>query len=206
MVDGSVTTEPTLPCREPLGWRNNMTKLALVFSTFLATSLAASSLFAQWPGPSASVIPEARGYVAIPNAAVVPDKKRIYLAIYEATRAAPEPKQLVPALNMAGFALNAFATTGVPQGNAKLVIVFRGPAVAGILDEVFYLTKFGVANPNLKVLSGLKKAGVEIFVCGQTLAAEKIDPKTLSPHVQIASAAQIVMMTYQNDGYAVLNY
>jgi intracellular sulfur oxidation DsrE/DsrF family protein len=63
-----------------------------------------------------------------------------------------------------------------------------------------------VANPNLKVLAELKKAGVEIFVCGQNLAHENIDPKIISPDVAVASAAQIVLMTYQNDGYALMSF
>lgn len=183
-----------------------MIKLALGFSMFMASSLVPLPVAAQWAAPAASVIPEARGYVAIPDAALVPDKNRTYRAVYESTRAAAEPTQLLPALNMAGLALNAFAASGVPLSNAKFVIVFRGPAMAGILNDASYRTKFGAANPNLKVLSGLKKAGVEIFVCGQSMVAENIDPKSLSSEVRIATAAQIVLMVYQNDGYALLSY
>ena len=49
-------------------------------------------------------------------------------------------------------------------------------------------------------------AGVEIFVCGQNLARENIDPKIISPDVVVASAAPIVLMTYQNDGYALMSF
>jgi intracellular sulfur oxidation DsrE/DsrF family protein len=107
---------------------------------------------------------------------------------------------------MAGGALNAFAATGVPLSNAKFAVVFHGPAIDGILDDAHYKAKHGVANPNLKVLSELKKAGVEVFVCGQNLVRENIDPKIISPDVTVASAAQIVLMTYQNDGYALLSF
>ena len=63
-----------------------------------------------------------------------------------------------------------------------------------------------MSNPNLKVLSQLKKSGAEIFVYGQNLAADKIDPKTLSTDVEIASDALIVLMTYQNIGYSLLSF
>jgi len=63
-----------------------------------------------------------------------------------------------------------------------------------------------VSNPNLKVLSQLKKSGAEIFVCGQNLAVDKIDPKTLSTDVEFASDALIVLMTYQNNGYSLLSF
>ncbi len=45
-----------------------------------------------------------------------------------------------------------------------------------------------------------------MFVCGQNLAADKIDPKTLSTDVEIASDALIVLMIYQNNGYSLLSF
>lgn len=181
-------------------------KLAPALTMFVVTALSALQASAQWGAPAAAVIPEAPGYVSIPNAAITPDKKRAYRAIYDATRAAQEPTRLVPALSMAGLALNAFAATGVPLHNAKFAVVFHGPAVSGILDDAHYRAKYGVANPNLKVLAGLKRAGVEVFVCGQNLARENIDPEAITPDVTVASAAQIVLVAYQNDGYALLSF
>ena len=180
--------------------------LAFALLAVVVAAPAASKSFAQWGAPAAAAIPGARGYVTIQNAAVSPDKKRTYRAIYNATRAPTEPSRLVPALDMAGAALNAFAATGVPLRNARFAVVFHGPAIDGILGDAHYKAKHGVANPNLKVLSELKKAGVEVFVCGQNLVRENIDPKIISPDVTVASAAQIVLMTYQNDGYALLSF
>jgi len=164
------------------------------------------AVVAQWSAPKAPIVPDADGYVTILQAAVPPDKAHVYKAIFDATRVANKPTELLPALNMAGSELNAFAVAGVPLQNAKFAIVFHGPAINGILDDAHYREKFGVSNPNLKVLSQLKKSGAEIFVCGQNLAADKIDPKTLSPDVQIASDALIVLMTYQNNGYSLLSF
>ena len=52
----------------------------------------------------------------------------------------------------------------------------------------------------------MKKQGVQFYVCGQYLAGEKIDPKTLSPDVTIAADALLVLMEYQNKGYALLSF
>jgi intracellular sulfur oxidation DsrE/DsrF family protein len=147
-----------------------------------------------------------RGYVTIPQAAVRPDKTHVYKAIFDATRAADKPTELLPALNMVGSEFNALGAAGVPLQNAKCAIVFHGRAINGIRDDAHYREKFGASNPNLRVLSQLKKFGAEIFVYGQNLAAEKIDPKSLSPDVEIASDALIVLMTYQNNGYSLLNF
>jgi intracellular sulfur oxidation DsrE/DsrF family protein len=169
-------------------------------------SLAAATPMAQWPEPKSPVIPQADGYAAIPNAALTPQKTRIYRAVFDATRRAEKPSQLVPALNMAGATLNDLGATGVPLLNAKLVVVFRGAAVEGLLDQTHYQAKFGVSNPNLPVLAALKKVGCEVFVCGQYLVGEGIDPRTLSPDVTVASDALIVLIAYQNDGYALMSF
>src|SRR4029453_11355258 len=127
-------------------------------------------------------------------------------AVFDATRAAEKPTQILPALNMVGSELNALGVSGVPVANAKFVVVFHGPALDGILDNKHYRAKFGMDNPNIDVIAQLKKAGTELFVCGQNLAFDHIDPATLSPDVTIASDALIVIMTYQNNGYALLSF
>jgi intracellular sulfur oxidation DsrE/DsrF family protein len=159
-----------------------------------------------WPEPQAPAVPAADGFVVIPNAAVPPDPAHEYRAIFDATQGAGKPDQLLPALNMAGSELNAFAVAHVPHTRVKLAVVFHGAALDGILDDAHYRAKFGIANPNLPVLDQMRKAGLELFVCGQNLAAEHIDPKSLSPAVSVASDALIVLISYQNHGYALLAF
>src|SRR5262245_661373 len=107
---------------------------------------------------------------------------------------------------MAGSELNAFEVAGVPAKNVKFVVVFHGDAMDGILDNEHYEAKFGVSNPNLPVLNQMKARGVELYVCGQNMAFAGIEPQTLSPLVQVASDALIVLITYQNKGYAELSF
>jgi intracellular sulfur oxidation DsrE/DsrF family protein len=173
--------------------------VAIILLTAIPTVVA-------WAPARSPAIPAADGYVDIPGAAVAPDKAQTYRAVFDATQAAAQPNQLVPAVNMLGSELNALAASGVPPSKAKFALVFHGAAMAGILDEAHYKARFGVSNPNLNVLAQLKHAGVELFVCGQNLAADNIDPKTLSPEVRIAADALIVLMTYQNKGYALLSF
>ena len=52
----------------------------------------------------------------------------------------------------------------------------------------------------------MKKQGVEFFISGQYLAAEKIEPKTLLPEVTVAADALLVLIHYQNNGYALPNF
>jgi intracellular sulfur oxidation DsrE/DsrF family protein len=174
--------------------------------TLIILLASAAAALAQWPAPKAPAIPEADGYVEIPNVAAAPTRNSIYRAVFDATRPADKPTALLPALNMAGSELNALAAVNAPVGNAKFAIVFHGPAVNGILDDKHYEAKFRTTNPNLKVIAEMKKRGVEFFVCGQYLASEKIDPKTLTPDVKLAADALLVLMEYQNKGYALMSF
>lgn len=173
---------------------------------FVILSATIAGAATQWPPPKSAAVPQADGYVEIPNAALPPTKESKYQAIFDATRSAEKASQLLPALNVAGSELNALAAANVPLTQARFVVVFHGPAVDGILDNDHYKTKFGCDNPNLKVIAEMKKQGVEFFVCGQYLAGEKIDPKTFSRDVTVAADALLVLMHYQNKGYALMSF
>jgi intracellular sulfur oxidation DsrE/DsrF family protein len=156
--------------------------------------------------PSSPLIPQADGYAFIPTAAVQPSKTHIYKVAWDGTKSAKSPGQLLPVLNNAGSELNAFAVSKIPISHAKFIIAFHGDAVNGILKNDIYKQKFGVDNPNIEVLKEMKKAGVKLFVCGQYLLGEKIDFKNITEEVSIASDALIVLMTYQNLGYAIMSF
>ena len=179
----------------------------LMRSCFLVTSVLvlASGCFAQgWPEPKASAIPEADGYVAIPKAAVAPNPRTTYRSIFDGTKMAIKPEAILPVINAVGGVLNDLEVGKVPRGQRQFAIVFHGAAVDGILDDAHYRAKYGVSNPNLRVLAALKKQGVELLVCGQHLAADHIDPKIISPNVTVASDAYLVLISYQNRGYALM--
>lgn len=177
-------------------------------SAFASLSLPAADL----PAPVPAMISGALPYVPIPGVAAAPDRSRIYKVIFNVTRAAARPDQPVDGILFAATDLSALRGQGVPGSNTKFAMIVHGPggaglgAVDGILNNASYRAKFGVDNPNLTMLAALKQAGVEIMVCGQFLGAMKIDPKTVSPDVSVASEAFLTLITYQNNGYAVLEF
>jgi intracellular sulfur oxidation DsrE/DsrF family protein len=173
------------------------------FIAFLATVTVAA---AELPAPQSPAVPEADGYVVIPNVALPPTKNTKYRAIFDATLSSETPTELLPALNTAASELNALAAVKLPTSNARFAVVFHGDAVDGILDNAHYQAKFATDNPNLKVIAEMKKLGVEFFVCGQYLAAQKIDPKTLTADVTVAADALLVLIQYQNKGYALMTF
>jgi intracellular sulfur oxidation DsrE/DsrF family protein len=56
----------------------------------------------------------------------------------------------------------------------------------------------------LKAIRELADSGAVLYVCGQYMAGRKLGIQQLTPEISLATAASLVLITYQNDGYAVL--
>jgi intracellular sulfur oxidation DsrE/DsrF family protein len=73
------------------------------------------------------------------------------------------------------------------------------------LSDVAYLARFKVAaNPNLPLIRALRKAGVEVFVCGQSLHDLGFRAEEVADEVPVADAAMLVLVNKQADGYAYI--
>jgi hypothetical protein len=95
--------------------------------TLIILIATVSAVLAQWPQAKSPTIPEADGYVEIPNVALPPTKDSKYQAIFDATRPANKATQLVPALNMAGSELNALGAANAPLANPNSLLYFMAP-------------------------------------------------------------------------------
>jgi intracellular sulfur oxidation DsrE/DsrF family protein len=173
-----------------------------IVALFAITLFTLSAAAQKWPEAKAPVIPEADPYVAIPGASLSPTSASTYSCIFDATKMSSDPKALIPAVNAVGGLLNDLRVGGTPNRNAHFVIVFHGAATDGILDNDHYRAKYGVDNPNLSALSTMRKMGVELYVCGQHLASNNIDPETLTKDVKVAADAYLVLINYQDRSYA----
>jgi len=180
--------------------------LALVLTVVMPFAIAP----ARAADPGSAPIPSIKSgdpYVAVPGAAKLASKKRVYRVVFDARRGADKPDELVPAINMASSEINTLAAHGVPRKNVKFVIVFHtAPANDGLLDSAHYRAKFGIDNPNLAVLAELKAAGVELYVCGQELLADKVPLNAVSHDVTVVEDGLVTIIEFQNDGYAHLSF
>jgi intracellular sulfur oxidation DsrE/DsrF family protein len=177
---------------------------------FLSVTAAAAvfislrAVAADYPAPLSPAVPAGTGYVDIPGAAVAIDSKHVYKVVVDGLNAAASPTAVIPALGRGSLVVNALTVAHVPVANRKVVIVFHGPSVDGLLRNEAYRKKFGVDNPNLEVIEQLIAAGAELFVCGQHMANHKMGMDAIAPGIKLATAASIVLIAYQNEGYAIV--
>lgn len=64
------------------------------------------------------------------------------------------------------------------------------------------MQKFHTANPNLKLIAALRKAGVKVEVCGQALSELHIANTTVNPQVTITLSALSDLAIWGDRGYA----
>lgn len=178
-----------------------MKKITKMLFTILLLFVGVKMSYAQqWEYP---VIKGYGPVHALPHAAVQPVKSMHYKILFDITKTGKKDK-VNPGLDHLARLINVFASAGVKPQKMKLVVIIHGPSTPIVLKNSIYRSKYGVNNPNIRLLSDLKKNGVVLYVCGQALADNKFKHDWVNPKITIALSALTVVPTYQLEGYALM--
>jgi len=167
------------------------------------TSMAA--LGAVTDGPTFQFPQVARygGIVRVPGAVESP--RRGIKVVFDIT-ADSKPEELNKGLESVARYLNLNAEAGLKPADVKLALVLHGAATkAAINDSAYAKLAATTKNPNLELIHELKACGVEVFVCGQSLARNKLTPAEVADEVTVAVSAMTVNANKQQDGYSYLS-
>jgi intracellular sulfur oxidation DsrE/DsrF family protein len=151
--------------------------------------------------------PAIEGYGKIhplPKAAYQPDAKATYKVVFAMTAASKAPEEVNPAVERVARAVNLYVSAGVPLSHLKFVAVAYGAATSIALDDAHYKSAYGVANPNLPVIARLRKAGVDVAVCGQAVVEHSYQYEWIDPSVTVALAALTTITLLQDQGYRLM--
>ena len=178
-----------------------MRGLALFFAGL--ASLAAYGAVADGP---TFYFPQVAGYggiVRTPHAAEPP--RRGAKIIFDIA-ADSKPDEVNKGLEGVARYLNLNAEAGLKPADVKLALVLHGGATKAALGDAAY-AKHTTApkNPNLALIHELKACGVEVFVCGQSVARNKFASADVADEVTMAVSAMTVNANKQLDGYAYLS-
>ncbi|HEY5826610.1 MAG TPA: DsrE family protein [Cyclobacteriaceae bacterium] len=160
----------------------------------------------QLPPKVNPVIKDFGGIFEIPYADEKPDPSLTYNVIIEVQQESDKGDTLNWALNNVARMLNIHAMAGVSTSKMNVVLAIHGGATYAIMNNEAYKTKYKVDNPNLKLIDQLSKAGVKMFVCGQSIVNRKVDRMKLAPPIKVASSALTTLTNYQLKGYALLKF
>jgi len=153
------------------------------------------------------IIADYGGIFDIPNAVENPDPHLKYNIVIDVATGSDDPKQMNDALNNVARMINLHAVGGVPKENLQVVLAIHGGATYTTLNSKGYQSKYGVDNPNIKLLQALHDSGVvKFFICGQSMIARKVNADQLLPSVKVATSMLTTVTTYQLKGYAMLKF
>lgn len=162
--------------------------------------IAITNLFAQTQ--HFPVIKNYGGIFDIPDAVEKPDPTLDYKIVVDLAGGSDKPSEINFGLNNIARMINLHSIGGVPKEKIKVIVAIHNEAAYTTMDNESYRKKYGTDNPNLELYSALKAAGVQLFICGQSLMARNIDRNKLSKDIGIATSMLTVLSTYQVQGYA----
>ena len=164
------------------------------------SSLAAQALGKATAGP---VIPDYGAAFDVPNPDFpVPTGPRRVLV--QTTESGKGPGDLNSHIVMVARYLNMHARAGVPVENMHLALVLHGGAGKDALSNEAYRKRYGVDNPNAKLIQELIGAGVQVILCGQTQTARGFHREELAHGVKLALSALTAVVTLEDEGYRLI--
>lgn len=178
-----------------------ITKLVLSFILILLTSFSSFSQIPQFP-----IVKGFGGIYEIPEATERPNPKAKYKIIIDLVSAADDPKQINRMVDNIARMVNLHGIAGVPKENIKVKVAVHGGAILSMLNDEEFQKRNGVKNPNLPVFQALKDAGVEFYVCGQSLIARDMETTYMWEGTEIALSMLTTLTTYVPQGYQLMRF
>lgn len=133
--------------------------------------------------------------------AINPDAGIEYKIVVDLKTLQRDKESINPGLNNVARMLNLHGLGGVKAENLKVVVAIHGGATDVILNNDAYQKKYELDNPNLQLIDELKEAGVELYVCGQSLLARNYEHDQVNTQIKIGLSMLTVVTTYMHNGY-----
>jgi intracellular sulfur oxidation DsrE/DsrF family protein len=152
------------------------------------------------------VIKEFGAVYLVPFAIDKPDPSLNYKIIIDASLKIDDPKEIYPYFDHIARMYNLHIYGGIPQKKLHIAVAVASGAIFTVLDNEAYQAKYGVDNPNLKIIKALKDADIELFACGQSIMHSEIDPGTVNTDFNISVSRFTTITTYQMKGYALYKF
>jgi len=144
------------------------------------------------------------GVIPVENAALKAgpnEQVKLMFDFTQATSAGKQATKVNEGLEEVARILNIHVLSGIKKENIKAVVVFHAGSIISVLSENYYQQNYQAANPNIAMLNQLQAAGVELYICGQSLALREIPASMVLPQVKVALAAKTTLTHFDALGY-----
>lgn len=180
--------------------KNSIASLVLYF-------VCMSSLFSQQAKKVTGEIIKDYGVTfEVNNPDYVTETDSEFKVIFDVDKSSEDRSIVNKHLEIAARFLNMHANAGMKPEQLKVAMTIHANASEDVLNNDAYKEKFGVDNPNLKLINDLSDVGVDIIICGQAVAKRNMSTEDINPKVKIALSATTALIQYQNKGYRFIKY
>jgi intracellular sulfur oxidation DsrE/DsrF family protein len=133
-------------------------------------------------------------------------KDKEYKVIFDIYTNTKKEGLVNPLINTVARYLNMHGQNGILAKNMKVAFVLHGAAAKDALSNKAYKEQFGIENPNAPLISALRTANVDIFVCGQSYKSRGFPIKGIAKDVKLSLSALTALVEYQENGYKIINF
>jgi len=168
--------------------------------------LTCFSIFAQNKRVEGKIIKNFGETFSVQNLDIPVNTLDEFKVIFDVSQSSSDKSVINKNIVTAARFLNMHANEGMKKGHLKVAMTIHGSAWQDVLNNETYKEKYGVDNPNLKLINELSKAGAEIIICGQTAEFRGITKDNANPNVKFALSAMTALIQYQNNDYTFIKF
>jgi intracellular sulfur oxidation DsrE/DsrF family protein len=153
------------------------------------------------------VYPVISGYGGVhpgPNLPIRPEAGIEYKIIVDVVHPNPDPAKLSNCLDRLARLVNLMAYAAVPPEHVHIVAVLDEAAGLLALTNESYRNRFKVDNPNLALLHLLKLHGVELLICSQAMAGNKLAEHDFISDATVTLSALSDFVVFGQRGYSYM--
>jgi intracellular sulfur oxidation DsrE/DsrF family protein len=180
-----------------------MNKLLFLSGIFLSVSI---QLSAQNNRVDGKIIKDFGETFNIENQDIKTDTSATFKVIFDVSKTSEDKSIPNKYIVTAARFLNMHANEGMSKDQLKVAMTIHGSAWQDVLNNKDYKEKFGVDNPNLKLINQLNEVGVDVILCGQTAVYRGLDIDNVIPSVKFALSAMTTLIQYQNNDYIYISF
>lgn len=141
---------------------------------------------------------------AAPDGSFNLDPNQPYKVLMDIGKGPDDPAELNRSIESAARFLNLHARNGIKPEHMQLAVILHGSGARAALNERAHLEHFKVPNGSEGLVEALGRAGVDIYICGQTAAYYGYAADDLLPEVTMAASAMTVHVRLQQEGYRAI--
>ncbi len=149
--------------------------------------------------------PEIEGYGSVVSLPEAGERPRIGgRVVFDATAAAPAGK-VNRGLESAARLVNLYAAEGLGTARPQIAVILHSGAMPAALGDAAHERTGGGSNPNRELVEKLQHAGIDVWVCGQSVVRGGHALSDILPGIKVAHSAMTFTINRQQDGWTTLS-